>query len=221
MLLRRLCHALLVKPLASLFMGLAVTGRERLPKAGPAIIVANHRSHADTIALLSLFDGATAARVRPVAAADYFTRDRLLNFVSARCLGTLALDRQARERGEDPLLPCLAALDRGEILIVYPQGTRGRDGERLPFKKGIAHLAERRPHVPIVPVLLSGTELVLPKGSSVPVPFRCDVRIGEEFIHPATPQSRDAFMAALERAVFEMEKPAHPAMPTPVLRLVA
>jgi len=217
MLLRRLCHLLLVRPLASLFMGLNVTGRDRLPKTGPAIIVANHRSHADTIALLSLFDTSMIHRVRAVAASDYFSRDRLLNFIASRCLGTLALDRTARERGEDPLLPCLAALDRGEILIVFPQGTRGQDGVRLPFKKGIAHLAERRPQVPIIPVLLSGTEKVLPKGSVVPVPFRCDVNIGEEFVHPTT--SRDAFVAALETVVFDMQTP--PVKRVSTLRLVA
>lgn len=217
MLLRRLCHLLLVRPLASLFMGLNVTGRDRLPKTGPAIVVANHRSHADTIALLSLFDTSTIHRVRAVAASDYFSRDKLLNFVTSRCLGTLALDRTARQRGEDPLLPCLAALDRGEILIVFPQGTRGQDGARLPFKKGIAHLAERRPHVPVIPVLLSGTEKVLPKGSVVPVPFRCDVGIGEAFTHPTT--SREAFIAALEMAVFDMRTP--PAKRASTLRLVA
>jgi len=207
--LRRLCHLLVIRPLARLFMGLNVSGAERLPQKGPAIVVANHRSHADTIALLSLFDSSAIGRVRAVAASDYFSRDPVLNFITSRCLGTLALDRAARARGEDPLLACVEALDRGEILIVYPQGTRGQDGERLPFKKGIAHLAERRPLVPIIPVLLSGTERVLPKGSVVPVPFCCDVAIGERFGLHATPANRDAFIAALEAAVYALGARQH------------
>src|SRR5262245_66539409 len=74
--LQMLFFALAVRPFLVLFIGLRVRGREHIPGSGPFILVANHSSHLDTISLLSLFPLTRLRGIRPVAAADYFERNR-------------------------------------------------------------------------------------------------------------------------------------------------
>lgn len=176
--LRRLFAILFLRPVAFMMLGLTVRGRENLPKAGPAIIIANHNSHLDTLVLLSLMPLCQIDRVRPVAAADYFLKNRAIAWFSLCLLNILPLDRNNTGRGADPLAEGSAALDRGEILIVFPEGSRGSAEVMGKFKGGVARLKERYPDVPVTPVFLQGAGKALPRGEIVLVPVVVDAVVG-------------------------------------------
>ncbi|MDY0872728.1 lysophospholipid acyltransferase family protein [Dongia rigui] len=176
--LRLLLAILFLRPVAFMMLGLTVKGRENLPKAGPAIVIANHNSHLDTLVLLSLMPLGQLDKVRPVAAADYFLKNPVIAWFSLHVLNILPLDRTNTGRGADPLAEGAAALDRGEILIVFPEGSRGSAEVMGKFKGGVARLKERYPDVPVTPVFLQGAGKALPRGEIILVPVVVDAVVG-------------------------------------------
>ena len=171
--------ALLVKPFMTLFIGLRVRGREHLPKTGQFILVANHSSHLDTISLLSLFGLTRLRHIRPVAAADYFERNRFVSFLTKTSFNILPIARRGITAENNPVERMQQALAAGQSLILFPEGTRGSGDGIGPFRSGIAHLVAKLPDVPVVPAYLANMGRSLPKGEIIPVPFFCEIRLGE------------------------------------------
>jgi 1-acyl-sn-glycerol-3-phosphate acyltransferase len=197
-LLRALCHRLVIRPLIRDFCGLRVSHVERLPSAGPAILVANHNSHFDTLALFTLFPPRKAAVLHAVAAHDYFKAGSLRSWIARRLFGAVALDRIWRPGSGNPLASCSKTLDAGGILILFPEGTRGVPGRMGQLKSGVACLARRHPQVPVVPIVLSGFERILPKNAVVPLPLNAAADVG---IPLKWTGDASAFMAALAAAL--------------------
>ncbi|MFM1943964.1 MAG: hypothetical protein RI897_2946 [Verrucomicrobiota bacterium] len=193
----RVCFfVLVVKPLLLVILGMNVRRREALPGEGPAVVVANHNSHLDVLALMSLFPLGALHRVRAVAAADYFLRNRFLAWFALEIIGIIPINREVDGFHEDPLAGVCEALDRGEIVILFPEGSRGVPERMSGFRKGVAHLARRRPGVPFFPVFLHGLGKALPRGEAILVPFFCDVFVGEAM---GWGDDRAAFMEGLEQ----------------------
>ncbi|MDO1557979.1 lysophospholipid acyltransferase family protein [Brevundimonas sp. 2R-24] len=194
------------RPLALLMTGADVMHRGRLPKSGPAILAANHNSHVDTLLLLSVFDARTVGKVRPVAAADYFLSNPVLSWFSRRLVGITPIARKV-QRGEDVLAPAKAALDAGEIVLVFPEGSRGQAEALGPLKGGVARLAEAYPDAPLIPVWIQGAGRVLPKGAHLPVPLTCCVVVGEPVSREG---GRPEVMARLKAALEALRDEAPP-----------
>ncbi len=178
-LIRYLVFVLIFCPVIHVVLGLTVRNRERLPKHGPAILAANHNSHLDTAILMCLFPLQRMARVRPVGATDYWFSNRWLAWFSGNVMGIIPIDRERSEKGVDPLTPSYEALAAGDILIFFPEGSRGDPEQLSDFKAGITLLAERFPEAPVIPVFMYGTGKALAKGTSLFVPFFCQVTIGQ------------------------------------------
>lgn len=176
--IRFVFFAVLVRFIVLIIIGLNVRRKQLLPQSGPAIIVANHNSHLDTMVLMSLFPLRLISKLRPVAAADYFTKNKFLNFFSKRIIGIIPVSRSGEDR--DPLVPIEDALADDSIIIFFPEGTRGEPGLLQKFKSGIARLAKRQPQVPVYPIFLHGLGRAMPKGTALLVPFFCDVWVDEK-----------------------------------------
>ena len=190
--------ALAIKPFMALFIGLRVRGREHLGSAEPFILVANHSSHLDTMSLLSLFPLTRLRKIRPVAAADYFERNRLVSALTKTLFNILPIARKNITPENNPLRRMREAIDAGESLLIFPEGTRGSGVEIGEFRSGVAHLIEKAPGIPVAPAYLINMGRSLPKGEFIPVPFFCEIRIGAPRVMSGT---RQEITKALEAAV--------------------
>jgi len=214
--LRWLFFWLVVRPVVLIGLGLNVRHRERLPRGGPAVVVANHNSHLDTMVLMTLLPSHLLPKVRPVAAADYFLRNRLLAWFALRIVGIIPIARRpnggaaaasavppaaAAAPRPDALAEVAAALERGEIVILFPEGSRGEPERLSEWKSGVARLAERLPAVPVIPVYMHGLGKALPRGTILPVPFFCDVFVGEPV---AWSGDRKVYLEDLRRRMEEL-----------------
>jgi 1-acyl-sn-glycerol-3-phosphate acyltransferase len=111
----------------------------------------------------------------------------------------------SRERtaDQDPLEPLVDALERGDSIILFPEGTRGHADEPQDFKAGLYNLALRFPQVVLVPAWINNVQRVMPKGEVVPVPVLCSVTFGVPLaLHDG--EDRKDFLVRARQAVVDL-----------------
>ncbi len=151
-----------------------------LTEAKQFIIIANHNSHLDTLALMSAMPHHKLAEIQPVAAADYFGSNILKSFFTRLFTNALLIPRCApKDKNKHSFRLMIKALNRGQSLIIYPEGSRGKANEMQEFKNGIGHILLRFPHLAYIPTYIENTGKVLPKDTTIPVPFNCNIVFGE------------------------------------------
>jgi len=105
----------------------------------------------------------------------------------------------------DPLAPLVQALESGDSIVIFPEGTRGHGDEPQPFKSGLYRLAQMFPQVVLVPAWIHNVQRVMPKGEVVPVPILCSVTFGAP-IELAPGEERRAFLDRARRAVVALRE---------------
>ena len=170
------------------------------PSPAQRIYFANHSSHLDTLALWSALPPNLRATTRPVAARDYWGHGGFRGFIADHGFRAVYIERDRTRCDGDPLLPLREALDTGESLIIFPEGTRSQQPLPQPFKAGLFHLARDYPQAELVPVYLDSLHRSMPKGSLLPVPLTCVVSFGETMRLRAN-EDKDDFLRRAHAAV--------------------
>jgi 1-acyl-sn-glycerol-3-phosphate acyltransferase len=153
-----------------------VRGEEHVPETGGAILASNHLSFSDSIFLPLVLK----RRVTFLAKSDYFTGRGLKGRLTAgffKGVGQLPIDRSGGQASEAALSTGLKVLRRGDLLGLYPEGTRSPDGRLYRGKTGVARLALEA-GVPVLPVAMIGTDKVQPIGRKMPRIGRVGMVIG-------------------------------------------
>jgi len=200
---RLLVHLLALRPFLRVFFGLNIIGRENLAGLDRFILAANHNSHLDTPLLYAALPINQILRTHPVAAAEYFSRSRLVFRTVDFLFRPVWIERDGpAARSVAKMKERLAS---GRNLIIFPEGSRGEPGTMAEFKKGIDLVAAAHPDLPIVPAFLSGTERALPRKSLVPLPVWNTIVIGPPQLH----RGRGENVAVSLRACIEELARAH------------
>lgn len=174
------------------------------------VYFANHVSNADMPMIWSVLPPALRRQTRPVAAADYWLKNRLRAFAGRDVFRAVLIDRRPEARAEDPVAQMAAALDGGASLILFPEGKRNMGPDPLePFKTGLYHLALARPEVDLVPTWVANLNAVMPKGEIIPLPLMCTVTFGAP-IHLATGEEKDVFLTRAASALLALRPEAGP-----------
>jgi 1-acyl-sn-glycerol-3-phosphate acyltransferase len=205
--LRELLICGVLGPLMDVYTRRRIAGRERLDElSGPVIFVANHNSHMDTPVILRALPRRWRRHTAVTAATDYFYGKRRNAVAASLVFGTMPLDRNSGA-GVGPAQT--AHLDRhiseGGSLLIFPEGTRSREGDIGKIKSGAAVLAAQH-NLNIVPIWVGGTHDAMPPGQNWPkrrrgrlLPRRhqVEVRFGEP-IPPRDPAQRREVMAEVQ-----------------------
>ncbi|MCS0635685.1 1-acyl-sn-glycerol-3-phosphate acyltransferase [Streptomyces sp. LP05-1] len=172
----RLLKYVLLGPLLRLLFRPRTEGLEHVPESGAAIVAGNHLSFSDHFLMPAML----SRRITFLAKREYFTGTGVKGRLTAaffRGAGQIPVDRTGREAGRAAIREGLAVLARGELLGIYPEGTRSHDGRLYKGKVGVAVMALEA-GVPVIPCAMVGTFEVQPPGKRLPKLRRVTIRFG-------------------------------------------
>ncbi len=174
------------------------------PKAEQRVYFANHQSHADLMLMWAALPAELRNITRPIAARDYWTKTPFRKWITSAVFNAIYVDR-AKTGDQDPLEPLIQALEQGDSVILFPEGTRGNQEVPQSFKSGLYNLALKFPDVVLVPAWINNVQRVMPKGEVVPVPILCTVTFGAPLaLGPG--EDRGNFLTRARQAVVDLRE---------------
>jgi 1-acyl-sn-glycerol-3-phosphate acyltransferase len=183
---------------------LDIRGLDRIPRHGPVVFMSNHQSNCDAPALVPLLP-----RLLALVKKEFF-RVPVLGRGMVAC-GFIPVDRRNRGQALEAVEKAVQALQAGHSFVVYPEGTRSPDGRLQSFKKGVFVMALKA-GAPIVPISISGSSKIMPKGKFVIRPGRVRI-IFHEPVPTAglTIEDRDDLIQRVRQAILSgLEKDEWP-----------
>ena len=212
----RLLSAVLLRGWLRGYHRLRIVGREHLPTDRSYVLVANHASHLDALCLLATLPLNKLHRAFPAAAQDYFFESVPRLALTAVVTNALPFDRHVDP--QQSLSLCRHMLEQGgNILLIFPEGTRSVTGELGRFKLGVG-LILAGTHHPVVPCYLRGTYAAWPKGAWCPRPRPLQVTIGQPRTYPHLLPGKEAAIQIcqeLREAVLALTSGVTPPVATP------
>jgi 1-acyl-sn-glycerol-3-phosphate acyltransferase len=184
-----------------------VIGAEHLPRNRSFVLVANHSSHLDAVCLLAALPFRQLHRAFPAAAADYFFQSVPRTWIASIVVNALPFARSAQVRQSMNICAGLLAMP-GNVLIIFPEGTRSRDGALQEFKSGIGALVAGC-DVEVLPCYLHGAFEAWPKGRRLPRPRKVQLVIGAPRNFAARGNDKAAISAIATELRAAVEQLAH------------
>ena len=168
--------ALIIRGLLRTYHRFEIVGAEHLRDERSFVLVANHTSHLDTVCLLAALPFRRLHRAFPAAAADYFFKSVPRTWIASVVVNALPFSRRVHVRHTLAVCSQLLA-NEGNILIIFPEGTRSTTGATQEFKSGIGALVAGR-DLNVLPCYVDGAFQAWPKGRSLPRPRKVRLIIG-------------------------------------------
>ncbi|MFM9446544.1 lysophospholipid acyltransferase family protein [Streptomyces acidiscabies] len=203
----QLLKHVLLGPLLRVLFRPKIEGLENVPEDGAAIVAGNHLSFADHF----LMPAVIKRRITFLAKAEYFTGPGVRGRLTAaffRSAGQIPVDRSGKEAGQAAIREGLGVLSKGELLGIYPEGTRSHDGKLYKGKVGVAVMALTS-GVPVVPCAMIGTFEAQPPGQRFPSLHPVTIRFGKplEFSRYAGMEHEKAILRAItDEIMYEILK---------------
>lgn len=181
-----------------LYHRLKVEGREHLPRNTPFVVISNHTSHLDALALKAALPIKAAVHAFPVAAGDVFFDNVASSVLTAAFINALPLWR--KKATTHALEELRERLSRGHSgYILFPEGARSRDGTMQPFKAGLGMLVAGT-SIPVVPCFIKGAFRAMPPDRSIPRPRRIRIRVGPAMSFESVTSDREGWLVVADRS---------------------
>ena len=161
------------------FIGLKYVNEKTLKNKKQFILIANHNSHMDTMAIMSAIPSRYIHKVHPIAARDFFGGSLFKKILMRYLVNATLIQRDRDDPNNDPIDSMDKMLKKSRSLILFPEGSRGIPGVMAKFKKGLGYLIQRNPKINVIPVYLDNVYKTLPRGKNLILPYNCSIKFGD------------------------------------------
>ena len=172
-------YSFLWRNILRIFIGLRYYNNSTLKDKKQFILIANHNSHMDTMAIMSAIPSRYIHHVHPIAARDFFGGNKIKKILMRYLVNATLIERDRSDSRNDPIDSMDKMLKKTRSLILYPEGSIGIPGIMTNFKKGLGYLIQRNPNIDVIPVYLNNLYKTLPKGKNIILPYNCSITFGE------------------------------------------
>ena len=192
------------KNFLKIFIGLKYVNEKTLKNKKQFILIANHNSHMDTMAIMSAIPSRYIHKVHPIAARDFFGGSLFKKILMRYLVNATLIQRDRDDPNNDPIDSMDKMLKKSRSLILFPEGSRGVPGVMAKFKKGLGYLIQRNPEINVIPVYLDNVYKTLPRGKNLILPYNCSIKFGDPIKFKS--MEMDEILLSSEKAMQKLMK---------------